>query len=84
MTAVTVYDSISNLADYLSKSNDLSNADTPIKTLDDYLKYRERIQQQLNNSRNIGKETTLDVLKAGYPISKPIDTAIGACYELGK
>ena len=57
---------------------------TPIKTPEDYLKYRERVQKQLNNSRNIGKETTLDVLKAGYPISAPIDTAIGAGYEFGK
>jgi hypothetical protein len=38
----------------------------------------------LDNSRNIGKETTLDVLKAGYPLSAPVDTAIGAGYEFGK
>jgi len=84
LAAYLFYDTISDWADYLNKSDDLCDANTPIKTPEDYLKYRERVQQQLNNSRNIGKETTLDVLKAGYPISAPIDTAIGVGYEFGK
>ena len=82
--AYLLYDTISDWADYLNKSNDLCEANTPIRTPEDYLKYRERVQQQLENSREIGKETTLDILKAGYPIAAPIDTAISAGYEFGK
>ena len=84
LAAYLFYDAISDWADHLNKSDDLCDANTPINTPEDYLKYIERVQEQLNNSRNIGKETTLDVLKAVYPIAAPINTAIGAGYEFGK
>jgi len=79
------WDTISDWYDYLTKSEDLCQANNkPIRTPEDYLRYRENVQKQLENSRNIGKETTNDVLKAGYPFGQSLDVLQSGGYEFAK
>ena len=79
-----IYDTVSDWYDYLSKSYKNIQENKEIKTVEDYLKYRERVKNQLKNSCDIGKETTYDILKAGYPVSKTVDTVYGVIYEESK
>ena len=78
------YDTISDWHGYVSSSSKNINNSTEIRTPEDYINYRNRVNDQLENSRNIGKETTNDLLKAGYPFSKSLDVIEGAVYEFCK
>ena len=82
--AYLAYDTITDWYKYLKKSKNNIDQNKEIRTIDDYKKYKKYVKNQLDNSCEIGKETTLDLLKGGYPISKPVDTATGAIYEISK
>jgi len=74
------YDLVSDGYTWLKdRIHDINNP----KSLDDPA-YRKQVCNAYDETRDLGKEMTHDVLTAGIPFSKPIQTIGGLIYETSK
>ena len=74
-------DTIMDWFDFVNNSSDRMDENRPIVTPQDYLDYRNRVNDQLQDSIDIGRESTTDVVTKGIPLGKIPSTAAGVCGE---